>query len=579
MATTTDSITQARLKADLLEQRNRVAVAQARARVIKENARAIAAASGRMRSRLDRLTAQDSRVKEMRDVFENARRTRLRPGAAPMGGAGFYHLPRTDRLRLAAESQHLRRNNWVARAVVKRLCDLVAADGGTWSVNSKDASWNDRAQRMLTDWADARKRATLGHPDIRGRHPFWRQIRQNIQTACTDGDLLIIKRVKGGVGRLQVVEGERIGRLGQLPGTPAAKAGAVQPGTDGPAVGNSIVDGVEIDADGEPAAFHIADWGLGGSAPTMQTRRIDAAQCLYLTNPMDDELGMVRGEPALSSQIDRLEFLDLYIENTGLAAEIATRFGLVITSERPGEMQSAFEAANESQIDADTGKPREVDLPQARALFLKAGESATQIDPKQPNTNAREFILLLILLSCAEMGVPLSAAFFEGSGLSWANIKALLAIAGAGLSVWQDWCVGDTAVPIAQWKIREWIDAGRLPENPEFDEVSATMPAMPVLDFPTAVAGYKEAVAGLLMPQEEATRQLGMGRYMDVLKRRAAEVKAEKAAGVSPVQMPGAGGGPHAGAASNSTPDPANDPTQDPAANPSADPNADPAAA
>lgn len=465
-------------------------------------------------------------------MFRAATRRRVNPGPAPQGGSGRYNSPVYQLRTIRAEARDVRQNSWLGRAIIKRLADFVVSDGPVFQVNTGNPAIDEQVQTALTDWAEGQDPAHYGPVELTERYDLARMLRQLVQTALTDGDhLLPFVSVANGTATptvtVQMIVADRIASPNGLDMT-----------VDG------YTQGVRLDEYGRPIAFRVCQWFESGSAINFsEGRDINANAALWWRNPMDDVSDAVRGEPGLASILDRLDFLESYLESVGLAAEIATRFGLVIKSERPASMASALEsisteAAQQAGMGPDGSAP-EIDLPMASVLHLKPGEEAMQVKPDHPTQNLRDFLMLYIGGITADVGVALAAVLYDATGMSWSNIKALLAMNWSGINTYQAALKADVILPYARRKLVEWQARGIIPALPPGTRVTCSMPSMPVLDFASEVDGYAEAIRANLMTNEEAAQRLGTGRWATLALTRKRERELENEYGINPVLLPG----------------------------------------
>jgi len=343
--------------------------------------------------------------------YDNATRSRIRKSARARGGSAQYHLDAITQDALRRDCRDLKRNNSVARALIKRFKDMVAGDGAVVTSTTSNQAWNTEADRLFSGWAEGRMRMALGHPDVRNRLNLWQMCRVIAGAWLTDGDSLVVFT---NTGQIQLIESERIKN------------------PQGKQDDRELQSGVVIDQLGRPLKYHVAQWTRYGSTE-FETTQVDAADAILMPNPMDDDIGLVRGEPALAAAVDRIEQIDNYIEKTGVAAEIATLFGLWIESERPGELQSMFEAGSDQPSRENSNSPREVELHAGEVMFGRPGEKAVQVKPEFPTTTFSEYVLGQLQLVGSDIGLPISIVYYDTKSLSWSNLKAQCAIAFRGL--------------------------------------------------------------------------------------------------------------------------------------------------
>ena len=498
--------------------------------------------------------------------YEASRRTRLntsKPNAT--GGAAFTHLTQADADAIRNDCNAAARDNPIARAFVKRSQDFTVGDGPIIKATTSNPEWNAAHDRLMLAFAagdlvverqarrqagtqagreeEAADLASGGDPISIPVEPMGRDLASVLRLIDkawkTDGDILIIDRdlAKDGA-MLQLVEAARVRKYNERFN-----------GGRKPAGQNDIVSGVEINAIGKPIKYHVASWSQGGtSADAINSVEVLAGVCDLVINPVDDTAGMVRGEPGLQAVLQLLERIDAFVDKTLLAAEIATLFSLIVTHPQPGQFQQAMVAAADAAEDREPeNATKQVDLQPGGMVTLPVGATVTQTDPKHPTTNFRDFVHTLIMLAAADgAGLPMAATHLEAGGLSWSNIKALLAMGYRSIEVKQD-RLRRVVRRLRRRVVIELIERGALPPVPvgedgrsEIDRLDVIFPNAPVLDFASESKGYGDAVQAGLMTSDEATQRLGTGTAESVTRAIAEEQKLRRELGVVTVAVPGA---------------------------------------
>lgn len=462
--------------------------------------------------------------------YASATRTRVRTGPRPGGGAAAAHLSPV-RSVISRECQDLDRNSLIGRIVLRRMQDLLAGDGAILEVttprdDSKEADgWCEEATRLLDLFADAGDSDLTGHPDLARRQTRWEQDRTIVKAWGTDGDILAILTKAGSV---QLVESARVV-------SPAGKDNALLPG------GGSLVDGVRMDRFGAAVEYYVADWDRHGALRMAEASPRDAAWCDLLVNPFDGKPNLVRGEPAVQAIIERIDRLDKYIEDTGLAAEVALLFGGLVKSKDPALKQAMLEESSEDPDEerrrTGTG-PRLAELSPAALHYIYTDEDIVQMKPEHPHTNYREYVLTELMLISAELGLPIAATIFDAAGLSWSQLKGLLSICMRCMGIGQARLARFNR-RVCAWKLAEFIRRGLLPARDDW-AVDAVMPPAPVTSFKEEVEGLVLAINNNLMHEDQAVQRMGNGRYKTIIAKRRKNRLLAAAAGVLPVMAPGA---------------------------------------
>jgi len=499
-----------------------MAKAAARRPVRSEEERArslmLAAATKAVTHRIDR-SIQASQM------YSSARRTRFTQRTSADAGSAQQHLDWGHHHSIRISCQAAGRDNSVARAFLKRMADLDVGDGPLFTSASDDAEWNRLADTWFSEWWEGRR---LDKPvDVRGCDSGPEMLRKIDRAWGTDGDILVVF-VKD--GSLQLVESERLGGPGWKAPT------SVQPA--------QYRAGVEMNEYGKPLKYWVADWNETGTYTDSTLRPLDAAACELIKNPTDDVVGLVRGEPGLQASLDQMERLDAVIEKTALAVEIATLFALVIKTDRPAETQEAFEGTT-PQTQTDSSKPGTANLEAGATLHLRPGEDAQQVKPEHPSASFRDFVTAQLMIIAADLGVPLPASHFDATGMSWSNIKALMAIAMRGVEARQA-RLERFVRRVREWRLRKAIEDGELrrpPTDADLRRVVVQFPPAPVLDFESEVAGLRAAVEGGLSTRDQACQRLGTGRSLDIDQALANEQGRARELGIVIATTPGASTG------------------------------------
>lgn len=489
-----------------------------RSEVERAKSRMFASAARAVSTRIDESIAASQ-------MYASARRTRINQRINAEAGSAQQHLDFGWHDSIRTACQAAARDSSVARAFVKRQADLDVGDGPVFTSTTDDADWNREADAWFADWWEGR---ILDQPvDIRACDSGPELLRKVDRAWGTDGDILVIFTTDGA---LQLVESERVGGYAwRTPPTVNAQ---------------NYRAGVEMDSVGRPVNYWVAEWNQFGTAASAELKSIPAASSELLKNPTDDIVGLVRGEPGLQASLDHMERLDAVIEKTALAVEIATLFALVIKTDRPAETQAAFEDTT-TQTQTDTTKPGSASLEAGAMLHLRPGESADQVKPEHPSASFREFVTAQLMVTAADLGVPLPASHFDASGMSWSNIKALMAIAMRGVEARQA-RLERFVRRVREWRLRMAIADNeiRAPRNmADLRRVNIQFPPAPVLDFESEVSGMRAAVEGGLATRDQACQRLGTGRSVDIDAALATEQDRARELGIVIATTPGASTG------------------------------------
>lgn len=442
-----------------------------------------------------------------------ARVLRTMATASPSG-----HLPNYARQSIIQVCQDLARNNSIARSIIARVQEHTVGNGPTVTSTSTDDEFNKKADAWFDDWFFQLGEEGTGKFDVRGQWNGVQALNATQKAWRTDGDTLwqLLRW-----GEVQIVESLLI----------TSPGGA---GIQRLANGYDLIDGIEVDRFGRHKAYHIGQWGSSQWTIDSPIRVPASDYTIFLPNPNCEWIGGVRGEPSLQAQWENITALDSFVRNTAVASELATFFGIIIKSDNPGAIQDAEEADSQEQ----GGAEGTIRLEAAMVKRLKLGESIEQIKPEFPQVGFAEFTRALAMLIGAEEGLPDVALLYNGAGLSWSNIKAILALAYRRRQIEQD-VLGRLVRKLRTWKLEQWADDGLIELPPDYRKCNVKFPGIPVLSFLEEVKGCKMAVESNFMTGQQVCDQLETGNKADITRQRGIERKQEIEEGVVPLATPG----------------------------------------
>jgi len=450
-------------------------------------------------------------------------RTRLSPGkTTPPRASAAATLDWSARDLMVRETQDAERNNSVARTLVQRHIDFVDGDGPIVNPNTLDAKWNDEVRDLYRRFMNGEDHEILGRPNVNGRTTAIMDQREITRAWDVDGDISILKTVdENGLGSFQMVEALRLGSFG---------------GT----FGGKVVDGVEMNAQGLPIAFHFSDWEFGGLATSVKTRSIAAEHVIFCPNPKFYRTGQVRGEPRLQSCLQLLELTDGYIKSHAIAAEMGTYFGVIFQDERPHDFAAVLRGAISDQPNRETSdSPYEAEFGPGWSMVTKPGQKPVQMQPEFPTTNFADFVFANIQIMGADFGLPLAIALFASKEMSYSNLRGVLSCAGRGFDFDQA-AKARIEKQKYKFKLAEWMNLGLVPFRDDWDKVHIIFPRPPVVDLQMEIDAMAKARDNNFCTGQTATESIGLAEsYEEVVKARKKERELEIEAGVVPPDMPG----------------------------------------
>ena len=284
------------------------------------------------------------------------------------------------RKTLRIRSRYEVANNTYAQGIVLTLANDTVGTGPRLQVRSDDATVSRTIEREWTAWAKAGRLADL--------------LRTMRVAKAKDGEAFAML-ARGGARpgavnlALRLLEADQVATP-DLTWAPNA------------------VDGIELDAYGDPAIYHVLKEHPGdGCLAAGEYERVAAAAMLHYFRV--DRPGQYRGIPEITSALPLFAQLRRYTSAVLGAAETAADFAAVLFTDAPPDG-----AADLDPLD-------HVRLEKRMATTLPAGWKLGQMDAKQPTTTYREFKAEVLNEIARCLNMPFNVAACNSSSYNYAS--------------------------------------------------------------------------------------------------------------------------------------------------------------
>lgn len=260
--------------------------------------------------------------------------------------------------------------------------------------------------------------------------------------------------------RLHIIEADRVR-------TPTNKGSIYPLGTTGKADnGNTIFDGVEVDASGRIVAYYIANTYLYQSTVTpTEFERVEAygrqTGLPNILQVMDSERpDQYRGVPYLSQIIEPVLQLRRYTEAEIVAAIVqAYQTAFITTEGDPSEIPVGEVIPDgEQEVSSD---PSEYEMGPGVINVLKPGEGVTFNNPTHPNTGFDVFVRSIYEQIGAALEVPADLLIMSFNS-SYSASRAALLEAWKAFRMRREWLTRDFCKPVYELWLTEAVARGRI---------------------------------------------------------------------------------------------------------------------
>lgn len=351
-----------------------------------------------------------------------------------------------------------------ARALLGRLVDNVVGTGlrlesapvwrlvaPEWSEEQKQA-WIDAVEARFHLWASSKE------ADATGRMNFYRMQAFHLLNYLRDGETFKVQRFSPDRGRMNPLEIQFL------------KPEQVYSPTNKTAGGATIQDGIEMDANGKPVAYHVLNEATGKPV-RIPARGEKSGRQFVLHSAIIDAVGQVRGIPVLANLVHELQKLTDYQIAEIEAAVVNATIAAWIEPSQEAPASRAFAGlaeADSSQAKTDAGDtrraPPEIGYIRAPGLMvqnLKAGEKLNSYDTKRPNVNFENFLKAWKSSFSASLGIPVEVLDMT-FGQNYSASRASLLLFWTVVERWRETMADDLLNPVyASW-LAEEVRAGRV---------------------------------------------------------------------------------------------------------------------
>lgn len=378
-----------------------------------------------------------------------------------------------DLTRLRVRSRDLIRNDPIAAGAINQQVSAVvglglrpspAIDAALAGVDEATAeAFAADILRLWRSWAGA------FWCDTTLVSPFAAIEAQALRSVLESGDVLAILRSTPRPGapwrlNIELVEADRLDN-----------PTAVADGGRSRAHGNRrIVEGVELDDDGAPVAYHVRRFHPGtarrANTETVRVPLIGAASGTRQAVHVYDRLrpGQTRGVPLLAPVMEPLRVLGEYSDAELMAAVVSAFFTVFVTSEDGaglGNMAPTAETGTaEAGRDAATHK-----LGHGAIVDLAPGERVETANPGRPNAEFAPFEMAMVRRIGMALGVPYEVLVGHYQASYSASRAALL----DAWRMWRQrraWLAARFHTPVWRAFVTEAVASGRIAAPGFFDD-------------------------------------------------------------------------------------------------------------
>lgn len=382
-------------------------------------------------------------------------------------------------------------------------------------------AWQAQAEREFALWA-GNKRAC----DATGVNNFAAMQQLALSSWLVSGDVFaVIKQYEPTTLmpyslRIHLIEADRVA-------TPTG-SGTITPmllTTGKAANGNTIYDGVEVDSNGQIAAYHIrSTYPFEIGTASTQWARVQAyGERTGLPNILhimeSERPDQYRGVSYLAQVIEPLLQLRRYTESELTAAVVESFFTAFIkTNADTGDNPFNEVGSSLPEVSRD---PNEYEMGPGQINIMEPGEDVTFADPKRPASGFNTFLRAI----CEQVGAALEIPadlLLKAFNSSYSASRAALMEAWKVFKMRREWFVADFCAPIYEIWLSEAVARGRISAPGFFSDPAVRAaylgaewigPSQGQLDPTKEITAEILAIGEAITTREQATIRLNGGQW------------------------------------------------------------------
>ncbi len=341
--------------------------------------------------------------------------------------------------------------------------------------------WEKKVEAEWNLWSSKKQNC-----DALGLNDFYSIQQLAIKSWLASGDCTILfKRDKESpfnpyTLRLHVIEADRIRTPEKYRGGIASiynLSGKIPDGEEG--AGNTVHDGVEVDANGKVIAFHICNvypGEMSGEFP--EYTRVKAigektGMPNVLFSLVSERPEQYRGVPILAPSIESLIQVRRYTESELMSSIVQSMFTAWIETEADPAEIIYNETGSEYDEDPDNGdideNPNTYEMSPGTVINLKKGEKIVFGNPNIPTAGFEAFMRTHGELICAGAGFPYEVVMKKYNA-SYSAARGELLEAWETVKMWRSWLINGVCQPTYEMFLAEAVATGRIKAPGFFDD-------------------------------------------------------------------------------------------------------------
>ncbi len=367
------------------------------------------------------------------------------------GGSGAYHQQASLGI-LQDQTRWFMRNNGIFSGMLNAAADYIWGNGFTLQFTSKSKSYNTKAEKLFNKWWEK--------PEIKQQLTGRTVGRMGAMELLAMGEWATILTDQG---LLDFVESEQI----KSPRDKRRKA----------------TSGMRFRSDGSISKYFACPYDVNGQADTSNPIEYDADFFLFAFRP--DRFSSLRAVPTCQAVYPSLHRVNDVCDSEAIAWQLLSRIAISIIRKNGPKLGYDESEQDTSRSGDDFDDDTDRRITELGNALIFHGESGDKIDGVNRNIPGKDFtasLTMFLRMLGQPLGLPLEVILNDWTKSNFSQCKAALVQAFQRFLGWQFLIEDSTLRPIVDWKIKNFVAQGLLPDRKDGTSHEWLKPKFPWLE-------------------------------------------------------------------------------------------------
>jgi len=407
-------------------------------------------------------------------------------------------VSRYDRPTLVAMTRQLDDENMVYATMFDRLCsNLLGPNGFTLQARTGSDAVNQIIENEL--WP-----AFIKSPEYRDLFT-WKDCQYlTMRDMVGVGDIGFIKLASG---KLQAIENERIN-------TPSGDQVKSLPN------GRKVEQGIEMTKAGKVMGFWITEPTRWGFQSAGKGKRIDKKNFIYC-HGKSQRFSRSRPIPPFIQVASSTFRVDDILNSEAIAWQLLAKHAVVVNQSNANEdAYDLSETDSETENVTNSITDRVTESEAGIFFWGEQGEEVRGVDRNLPGKDFPASVRSFMQLFAMRIGLPLEILILDWTKTNFASGKGALVQASQNIREWQVRIVEQLHQQVYEWKVRQWLDEGLIPDFDKVADHEWFPPVPPWVDPVEAAKSWGIQVAQGQVTYSNMLKQNGKDRDTQIAERK-----------------------------------------------------------